>query len=367
MGVVGNLPLAVAPAMGLNAYFAYSVVGFMGTGQYGVTYQQALTAVFIEGFIFVAISLLGVRTFLVEKMPRCIMLATSAGIGLFLAHIGLQTAEGIGLVTYNPATLVTLGGCSPSHRLYQFTIPMEPGALEPSPSTVCAYDEAAGEVSLAPGAFVASGNYLCDSAGVMRSPTMWLGIASGLLMVALMAKQVKGALMIGIIFGTVIAWIPTSGNMAAYIGKYTSVPGAVRRMEVFEEVVSLPDTSKTALEFDFSGFKNGQLWLALITFLYVDFFDSTGTLYTMATYLTHYIPNFVNLKTKSFERQLQAYCVDGLSSVVGATLGSSPLTCYIESAAGIREGARTGLSSLVIMLCFVISLFFSPLIAAIPP
>lgn len=117
MGALANLPLAVAPAMGLNAYFAYTVVGFMGTGR--ISYEQALTAVFMEGFIFIIISLAGVRTKLVELMPKSLLLATSAGIGLFLAHIGLQQGEGIGIVTYNSATLVTLGGCAPKYRSHQ--------------------------------------------------------------------------------------------------------------------------------------------------------------------------------------------------------------------------------------------------------
>ena len=102
-------------------------------------------------------------------------------------------------------------------------------------------------------------------------------------------------------------------------------------------------------------------------FRYVDFFDATGTFFSMANYLNNYIPNFVDFKTKRFERQLVAYCVDGVSIIVGALLGTSPLTVYIESAAGIREGARTGIAALVIMMCFAVSLFFSPLIAAVPP
>lgn len=107
--------------MGLNAYFAFTVVGFMGSGS--VSYEEALTAVFIEGFIFILISVVGVRGYLVKILPRSIMLATSAGIGLFLAHIGLQGGEGLGIVTYEGATLVTLGGCAPDKQYRQFSFP----------------------------------------------------------------------------------------------------------------------------------------------------------------------------------------------------------------------------------------------------
>ncbi|KAG7667637.1 hypothetical protein Ndes2526A_g01967 [Nannochloris sp. 'desiccata'] len=364
MGLVGNLPLAVAPAMGINAYFAYTVVGFMGTGR--ITYQQALTAAFVEGFIFIFISLVGVRTWLMKVVPRCLLLSTSAGIGLFLAFIGLQHAEGIGLVTYNSATLVTLGGCSTQYRRNQFTFVGADGGPIPAAVDVCAVGPSGEAELFAPG-WVPSGNYACDSAGVMRSPTMWLGIMAGILMAVLMAKNVKGAMIIGILFATIISWIPTSGNMAAYIGDYTSVPGAKLRMEYFKKVVAVPDTSYSAGQFDWSAFSNGNLWIALLTFLYVDFLDSSGTFFSMANFLNNYIPNFVDEKTKTFERQMPAFCVDGASTSVGAVLGSSPLTVYIESAAGIREGARTGVAALVVGFCFFIAMFFSPLIAAIPP
>jgi len=365
MGVLGNLPLAVAPAMGLNAYFAYTVVGFMGTGP--VSYEQALTAVFVEGFIFIAVSLIGVRSKIVQFLPRCILLSTSAGIGLFLAFIGLQQSEGIGLVTYNSATLVTLGGCPPEYRSHMFTFNVPPNGIHPNVTDVCTLGEDGTSLELTNSWPAMSGNYQCASAGVMRSATMWLGIMSGMLMVILMAKEVKGAMIIGILFATFISWIPTPSNQAAYIGQYSTVPGAQRRYDYFKQVVGVPNTSYSAGKFDWSGFSNGNLWVALITFLYVDFFDATGTLFSMANFLSNYIENFVDQKTKRFARQTAAYCVDGVSIVVGACLGTSPLTVYIESASGIREGARTGIASLVMSFGFFVCLFFAPLISAIPP
>lgn len=199
MGIFGNLPLAVAPAMGLNAYFAYTVVGFMGTGR--VTYGQALSAVFVEGFIFIIVSVIGLRSYLVQILPRSIMLSTSAGIGLFLAHIGLQGAEGLGIVTYEPATLVTLGGCALEDRRYQYSFS---DATLSDAANVCAVNETSGDPMLFAPSWVKSPNYSCASKGVMRSAQMWLGIGGGMLMAILMAKSVKGSMIIGILFVTFI-------------------------------------------------------------------------------------------------------------------------------------------------------------------
>ncbi|KAL4443804.1 hypothetical protein ABPG75_011541 [Micractinium tetrahymenae] len=379
MGVIGNLPLAVCPAMGLNAYFTYTVVGFMGSGR--VAYNAALSAVFIEGFIFMLVTILGVRSKLVELIPRSIMLATSAGIGLFLAFIGMQASEGLGVATYNSATLVTLGGCAPQYRTNQYTIPGSAIASVGAPDSICYIDSSTGNVTYNGGLFVPSDSYSCSSAGVMRSATLWLGIAGGMLMTVLMAKNAKGAIMVGILFVTFISWIPTDGNKARYIenpdgcqpnGQYADGASCLytpemRRWDYFKKVVSAPDTSATAGKFDFSGFKSGDLWIALITFLYVDFLDATGTFYSMANFLSNYIPGFVDQKKKRFPRQTAAFMVDGASISIGACLGTPPLTVYIESASGIREGARTGIATLMVGFCFFIALFFSPLLATVPP
>ena len=124
-----------------------TVVGFMGTGR--LTYQEALTAAFIEGFVFLLITVIGVRGKLVKLIPRCILLSTSAGIGLFLAFIGLQSGEGVGVVTYNSATLVTLGGCAPQYRVPQYTFAGTSSVLNPvMASDVCAVNETSGEPML---------------------------------------------------------------------------------------------------------------------------------------------------------------------------------------------------------------------------
>jgi len=164
-------PVAVAPGMGLNAYFAYTVVGFHGTGT--VPYQVALTAIFVEGFIFFGLAILGMRQWLARAIPHSIKLATSVGIGLFLTLIGLTYAEGIGVVVGNVATPVTLGGCHAANR---------------DPDTG-----------------------LCPDGDKMRNPMMWVGIfAGGILTVLLMMYRVKGAIIFGIVLVSIVSWPRTS-------------------------------------------------------------------------------------------------------------------------------------------------------------
>ncbi|KIY95064.1 putative MFS transporter, AGZA family, xanthine/uracil permease, partial [Monoraphidium neglectum] len=354
MGAVANLPLAIAPGMGINAYFTYSVVGYYGSGK--VTYQQALAAVFIEGWIFIFISLTGVRGRLVSLVPKAIMLATAGGIGIFLAFIGLQNSEGLGLVSYNSATLVTLGGCPLENRVYQYSVP------DPSYSKVCTTDPTTllPKLNLGP----PSDSFSCQGKR-LHLPSLWLGVSGLLVMALLMGRRVKGAIMVGILWTTFIAWIP--GHGASYLGDGSQIMGGGERFEFFKRVVSVPDARKTTLAWSFDAFHTTELWVALVTFLYLDFLDATGTLFSMATMLNQRIPGFVNQKTKTFPRQVFAFCVDGIAIVIGSLLGCAPLTVYIESAAGIKEGGRTGITALVVALGFFVSLFLTPLIASIPP
>eukprot|EP01025_Chloroclados_australasicus_P067210 TRINITY_DN9294_c0_g2_i1.p1 TRINITY_DN9294_c0_g2~~TRINITY_DN9294_c0_g2_i1.p1 ORF type:complete len:561 (-),score=55.61 TRINITY_DN9294_c0_g2_i1:267-1949(-) len=349
MGFGANIPLGLAPGMGLNAYFTYNVVGFRGTGS--VPYRTALAAIFIEGIVFVILALTGARLAFVTYFPKSIMQATAVGIGLFLCHIGLQGAEGLGVVSFEPATLVTLGGCRVDDRVPMYIIS--------EPSGVC--DFATNTTSLPP----ASPNYACVG-DKMVNPALWLGLAGLFIMALLMVRGVKGAVMIGIIFVTVIAWIPD--HAASYLGDNASIPGGEERLEFFKDVVAAPTLSKTGGEvFDgFSGIDTGDFWLAFATFLYVDFLDTTGTLFSMATYLNNYIPDFMDSRG-NFPGSTVAFATDGLATIFGSICGSSPVTTYIESASGIREGARTGVAAVVVGFWFFIALFFNPLLSNIPP
>mmetsp|Transcript_8463 Transcript_8463/g.18596 ORF Transcript_8463/g.18596 Transcript_8463/m.18596 type:complete len:267 (+) Transcript_8463:147-947(+) len=163
MGVCANLPVILSCGMGMNAYFTYSVVGWRGTGS--VSYQAAITAVMIEGIIFLVLAVTGARIFIVKMIPEPVRIATSAGIGLFLAHLGLQTAEGLGVVVSDIATAVTLGGCPEENR-----------------TPLVAYDADCKDNGIC----VFSDSYTCDVlGGVMSSATTWLGLI-GLFIIAAM-------------------------------------------------------------------------------------------------------------------------------------------------------------------------------------
>ncbi|KAI0838114.1 hypothetical protein F5Y06DRAFT_297108 [Hypoxylon sp. FL0890] len=319
MGLFANLPVSLAPGMGLNAYFAYTVVGYHGTGT--VPYSVALTAIFVEGWVFFALALFGMRQWLARAIPRSIKLATSVGIGLFLTLIGFTYSEGIGLLTGAQSTPLELAGCPSS-------------ALDPDTG-------------------------LCPDGSKMRNPTLWIGIfCGGVLTVLLMMYRVKGAIIAGILLVSIISW--PRGTSVTYF-PYTAVGDDA--FDFFKQVVDLHKITKTLTvqRWDISEY-GGQFGLAFITFLYVDILDCTGTLYSMARFA-----NVIDPITEDFEGSTTAYMVDAISISIGSLLGCPPVTAFIESGAGISEGGRTGLTSITTGLCFFVSIFFAPIFASIPP
>ncbi|KAL2015194.1 hypothetical protein VTK56DRAFT_6081 [Thermocarpiscus australiensis] len=319
LGLFSNLPVGIAPGMGLNAYFAYTVVGYHGSGP--VPYEVALTAIFIEGFIFFALALLGLRQWLARIIPRCIKLATSVGIGLFLTLIGLTYSEGIGLIVGAQSTPMELAGCLDALR-----------------------DAETG---------------LCPDSAKMRSPMLWIGIfCGGVFTAMLMMYRVKGAIIAGIILVSIISWPRTTP--VTYF-PYTDVGDS--NFDFFRRVVDFHQIKHVlnVQHWNIGGY-GGQFGLALITFLYVDILDCTGTLYSMARYA-----NLVDPVTQDFEGSTAAYMVDSLTISVGSVLGTPPVTAFVESGAGIGEGGKTGLTAMCTGLCFFVSLFFAPIFASIPP
>ncbi|KAK5467515.1 hypothetical protein LTS15_000488 [Exophiala xenobiotica] len=318
MGLFANMPIALAPGMGLNAYFAYTVVGYHGSGL--VPYQVAVTAVFVEGFVFVGLTILGLRQWLARAIPASIKLATGVGIGLYLTLIGLTYSAGIGVVTGAQSTPLELAGCAA-----QFM------------------DE----------------NGLCPASEKMRNPTMWIGIfCGGFLTVLLMMFRVKGAIIFGILLVSIISW--PRGTPVTYF-PYTELGDSM--FDFFKKVVAFHPIQNILVvqEWNISGY-GGQFGLAFITFLYVDILDCTGTLYSMARFC-----GAIDEKTQDFEGSAVAYLVDAFGISIGALFGTPPVTAYIESGAGISEGGATGLTAITTGLCFFISIFFAPLFASIPP
>ncbi|KAI2831644.1 hypothetical protein CBS133816_2236 [Aspergillus niger] len=319
MGVFSNLPVALAPGMGLNAYFAYTVVGHHGFGM--IPYRVALTAVFVEGWVFLALTLLGIRQWLARALPASIKLATGTGIGLYLTLIGLTYSAGIGLVTGATDSPIELAGCVDSLR-----------------------DATTG---------------LCPSDAKMRNPTMWFGIfCGGVLTALLMLYRVKGAVIIGILLVSIISW-PRPTPVTYF--PHTELGNSM--FDFFKQVVTFHPIKHTlvAQDWDITG-HGSQFGLAFITFLYVDILDTTGTLYSMARFA-----GTVDPRTQDFEGSALAYMVDAISVSIGSLFGTSPVTAFVESGAGISEGGKTGLTSCMTGICFFIAVFFAPIFASIPP
>ncbi|TBU27120.1 xanthine/uracil permease [Dichomitus squalens] len=316
MGALANLPVGMAPGLGLNAYLAYSVVGFHGSGF--ITYREAMAAVFMEGWIFFILSLLGLRQWLARIMPQSLVLAVGAGIGLFIAFIGLSSG-GLFVIGGDTTNLVGLGGCKPEDY------------IDPSMPFYC-------------------------NSKVMRLPTMWLGIfTGGIFTVFLMLYRVKGAIIWGIFLTSIISW-PRTTPVTAF--PHTDAGDVA--FDFFKKVVTFWPLKHVGNALDYN-YGNGKVWYALITFLYVDILDTTGTLYSMA--------KFAGLRdpvTLDFENSTIAYCVDAFSISMGALMGTSPVTAFIESATGIAEGGRTGMTAIVTGIMFFISIFFAPIFASIP-
>mmetsp|Transcript_197 Transcript_197/g.352 ORF Transcript_197/g.352 Transcript_197/m.352 type:complete len:578 (+) Transcript_197:162-1895(+) len=332
MGLLANLPIALAPGMGMNAYFTYSVVGWRGTGE--TSWNAACTAILIEGFIFLVLAVSGVRVFLSKLIPEPVRLATPAAIGFFLAHLGLQTAEGIGIVVSDIATAVTLGACPEDKRtpIVAFT-------------ESCAADT---------NTCVVSDAYTCDDlGGVMTSPTTWMGILGMMIILVLLAYKWRSSMIIGIGFVTFTSWFRNTA--------ITYFPDTIvgdDRFDYFRQVVAFEKMSMILVPYT-NELKSAAV--ALITFLYVDFLDTSGTLMGI-------VSNMGYTDDKGdFPKSRAAYSVDALATMFGSLFGVSPVTSYIESASGVASGARTGLTACFVGFFFFLGMFFAPIIASIPP
>lgn len=302
MALMANYPFALAPGMGLNAYFAYTVVIGMG-----YTWQIALFAVFVEGVIFIVLSLTNVREAIFNAIPATLKSAVSVGIGLFIAFIGLQDAK---LIVHSDATLVT-------------------------------YQTFKGETfhSIGVGAILAL-----------------LGV---LITAVLLVKQVKGGILIGIL----ATWV--LGILCEVAGIYVPSPDAGIYSVIPSGIVSLDfssfkETFGAVFTVDFSNFKIGDFTIIMFSFLFVDLFDTLGTLIGVSSKA-----DMLDEEGK-LPRIKPALLSDAIATCVGAVFGTSTTTTYVESASGVTAGGRTGLTSLTTALLFLLSVIFSPLFLSIP-
>lgn len=336
MGLWANLPLALAPGMGMNAYFAYTLVGYHGSGS--LPYRAALAAVFLEGALFFVIAAIGLRARLAKLIPAPLRSATTAGIGLFLAFIGLQSDEGLGLLGFSPSTLISLAACPASSRA-----PLAPVSVLPN-----------GTLTILPGATASTATVCLNHR--MQSPTFWLGAVGFLLIAFSLKKKISGGIIYGILLVTVLSWIRSTP-----FTYFPHTPEGIAAFSYMSKIIEIHPIHSTAGALRFGYAAKSQFWTALVTFLYIDLLDTTGGLYALAKLAGSVDEN------GDFEGQYFAFMSDAASIMVGATLGSSPVTVYGESSTGIREGGRTGITALTVSFYFFLALFFTPLLASIPP
>ena len=277
MGFLANWPVALAPGMGLNAFFTYAVVFGMG-----FTWQQALAAVLCSGILFLIISISPLRAYLINAIPKSLKFGIGAGIGLFLAIIGLKNA---GIVVDNPATLVGLGD--------------------------------------------------------LKSAPVLLALLTLILMIGLDKLKVPGAIVLSILATTII--------------------GMIFGVAQFQGIVSpIPSMSPTFMQLDFSAMGSSLFLIVVFTILFVDFFDTAGTLTSVAN-LSGKID-----KDGNVENIDKAVFSDSIATIIGSIFGTSSTTSYIESGAGIKEGGKTGLVAVTVGVFFLLCLFLAPLAKTIP-
>ncbi len=301
MALMANLPFVLSAGMGLNAYFAYTVVLGMG-----YSWEVALTAVFIEGLIFIVLSLTKVREAIFNAIPPTLKLAVSVGIGLFIAFIGLQNAH----IVVDGATLVTM---------FSFRASLNAGTFH--------------------------------SEGI----TVLLALIGTLITAHLVLKNVKGNILIGIL----ATWV--LGMLCQLAGLYVPDPEAGFFSLIPGGVVSLPASlAPTFMKMDFSVIGTLNFVVVVFAFLFVDIFDTLGTLIGCASKAG------MLDKDGKLPAIRGALFADAIGTTAGACLGTSTITTFVESSAGIAEGGRTGLTSIVSGAFFLLALFFSPLFLAIP-
>jgi AGZA family xanthine/uracil permease-like MFS transporter len=280
MAFLARYPFALAPGMGLNAFFAFTVCG-----QMGVSWRTALAAVLVSGVVFLILSVAGLREKIIATVPRDLVRAIAAGIGLFIAFIGLEHA---GIVADHPETLVTLGK--------------------------------------------------------ITAPTALVSLTGLALTVALVSSRAPGAVLIGIAVTACIAW---AAGIAPPPKGIVNAP-------------SLPSQTFGAAVFALKDLARPDMFVVVFTMLFLDLFDTMGTLLALG-YATGHIREDGRLPRAS-----QAFAADAVGTIVGALLGTSTVTTYIESSAGVVAGGRTGRTALVTAVLFLLTLPFFPLIAAVP-
>ncbi|MFU0800761.1 MAG: NCS2 family permease [Xylanivirga thermophila] len=313
IGLMSNYPFAQAPGMGLNAFFTFSVVFGLG-----YTWQQALAAVFISGIVFLLITISGIRQTVVEAIPLSLKNAISAGIGFFIAFVGFNNA---GIIHVNQGPIIDI---------INATDKLDKGAM-------------IGAVNNAGSQVLEFGNF--------ADPAVLLAVIGLVITGILMVKQVKGALFIGILATTIIG-----------------IPMGVTNLDVDFSMKSIT-LKETFMKMDFAGLVSGKggvlnsiisVVTVVLSFFIVDMFDTMGTLIGTANKA-----GFLD-KDGNLPRGNKAMLADAIATCAGAVLGTSTVTTFVESSAGVSEGGRTGLTSVVVSILFLLAIFLAPVAGIIP-
>ncbi len=316
MALFANYPFALAPGMGLNAYFAYTVVLGMG-----YSWEVALAAVLVEGIIFIILSLLSVREAIFDAIPYNLKKAVSVGIGLFIAFIGLQNAK----IVIGGSTLLSLFSIDDYNTILQ-----QQATVNGTEYVACSMSDA----------------------GI----TVLLAIIGIIITGILVAKNIKG----NILWGILITWL--LGIICQFAGLYVpnAALGYYSLLPDFSSGISIPSLSPIFAHFSLEGVPILEFVVIVFAFLFVDLFDTLGTLIGVSSKA-----NMLDENGK-LPRIKGALMADAMATTVGAVLGTSTTTTFVESASGVTEGGRTGLTAITTAILFGLSLFLSPIFLAIP-
>jgi len=290
MGVLADYPVALAPGMGVNALFTYTVCF-----TFGYSWQAALAAVFVSGIFFLIITVTGVRKLIINSIPQDLKFAIGAGIGFFIAFIGFVNA---GIIVSNPATLVSFGS--------------------------------------------------------FKDPAVLLALFGLLLTAILMIRKINGAVFYGIVITTIVGIIMRALGLE---GLHTVLPSAPTGIISF----TFDGSAIGAFASGFADLFSEPTWIVvLFSFLFVDFFDTAGTLVAIGSNI-----GLVDKETGELNGVEKALLADSIGTLFGATLGTSTVTSFVESGSGVAAGGRTGLTAVTTGVCFLLAVFFSPLLAAV--
>ncbi|CAM9194423.1 unnamed protein product [Chrysoparadoxa australica] len=316
LGVVGKVPVLVAPSVAMTTYLAQTVISVDGSG---LDWNAALTAVFMSGAISLAITITGIRGLIYRLFPKASPQRTPGGIALLLALVGLQGPHGLGLITYSGDNLLELGGCPADDR-------------ESLPGT---------------------DNYFCQRSR-LGDPVLWLGIGGFFIMAMGIIKRFPAAMLFGMLAVTVVGWVPNTE-----VSYFPDTDAGTARFEYFKDIFDFTPISMSLVDMQFSQLTNIDFWWVVATLLYTDMLGATGVLYTAAKQAG------IADSKGGFASEKAAFFSHGVGSTIAGVLGAAP-SSGMESMTALAAGGRTGFSAVIGASLLLLSIFLAPILTSIP-